>query len=36
MQDTKSADGRTTHLMSLAHNVKPVAVPLDRIVDYDL
>jgi hypothetical protein len=36
MHDTKTADGRTAHLMSLSHNVKPVAVPLDKIVNYDL
>ena len=36
MHDTKTADGRTAHLMSLGHNVKPVAVPLEKIVDYDL
>lgn len=36
MQDEKTADGRTAHLMSLANNVKPVAIPLDKIIDYDL
>jgi hypothetical protein len=36
MHDTRTADGRTAHLMSLSRNVKPVAVPLEKIVDYDL
>lgn len=36
MSDSKHADGRTSHLIKLTKNVKPVGIALDSIVDYDL
>ena len=36
MSDSKHADGRTSHMIRLKKNVKPVGVALDSIVDYDL
>lgn len=36
MHDTMAADGRVTHLLSLSSGVKPVTIPLDSVVDYDL
>ena len=36
MSDSKHADGRTSHMIRLTKNVKPVGVALDSIVDYDL
>jgi len=36
MHDTKAADGRTTHLLSLSSDLRPVTIPIDSVVDYDL
>lgn len=36
MSDTREADGRTAHLLSLSKEVQPIAIALDSIVDYDL
>ena len=36
MHDTKTADGKTNHFMSLTPKVKPVAVAMESIIDYDL
>jgi hypothetical protein len=36
MHDTKTADGRTNHFMSLNPRVKPVAIAMDSVIDYDL
>ena len=36
MNDTKHADGRTSHLLKLTKDVKPIGIALDSIVDYDL
>lgn len=36
MHDTKTADGRMNHFMSINPNVKPIGVALESIIDYDL
>jgi hypothetical protein len=36
MHDTNTADGRTNHFMSLTPSVKPVAIAMDSIIEYDL
>jgi hypothetical protein len=36
MSDSKHADGRTSHMIRLTKNLKPIGVALDSIVDYDL
>jgi hypothetical protein len=36
MSDTKHADGRTSHMIGLTKEVKPIGIALDSIVDYDL
>ena len=36
MHDTKAADGRTSHLLSLSSDLRPVTIPIDSVVDYDL
>ena len=36
MTDTKNADGRTSHLLGLTKDIKPIGIALDSIIDYDL
>lgn len=36
MHDSLHADGRTSHMIRLTKNVKPIGLALDSIVDYDL